>query len=286
VGERVVIADPLSAAGIQMLRSVPSLDVVETAGKGPEALHDALVDAVALIVRSETKVTADLMAKGQKLRVIARAGIGTDNIDLEEATRRGIPVLTAPGANSTSAAEHTFALLLALLRKVPAAAALLAAGKWDRKPFQGTELRGKTLGVLGLGRIGSEVARRARGFNMRVLAYDPFISAEAAQALGVELVDLPELYPQADFITIHTPLNDETRHLVNRRTLSLMKPTAYLVNTSRGPMVDHEALAEALRGKKIAGAGIDVYDTEPPESTYPLLGLENAILTPHLSWYS
>lgn len=282
MGERVVIADPLSAAGIQMLRSVPSLDVVETTGKGPEVLHDALVDAVALIVRSETKVTADLMAKGQKLRVIARAGIGTDNIDLEEATRRGIPVLTAPGANSTSAAEHTFALLLALLRKVPAASALLAAGKWDRKPFQGTELRGKTLGILGLGRIGTHVAKIAQGFGMNVIALDPYVVASHALALGVELLPLEQVLARADVLTLHLALTDETRRLLNAERLKLMKKGAVLVNTARGGLIDDAALVAALESGHVAGAALDVFEPEPLPADSVLRKAPNVLLTPHL----
>jgi D-3-phosphoglycerate dehydrogenase len=282
VAERIVVADPLSAAGVQVLRAVPAFEVIETTGKGPEVLHDALVDATALIVRSETKVTPDLMAKAPKLRVIARAGIGTDNIDLEEATRRGIPVLTAPGANSTSAAEHTFALLLALLRKVPAASALMAAGKWDRKPFQGTELRGKTLGVLGLGRIGTHVARIAQGFGMTVIALDPFVVPSHALALGVELLPLEQVLARADIVTLHLALTDDTRHLLNAQRFAQMKKGAVLVNTARGALIEDAALIAALHSGHLAGAALDVYDPEPLPAESPLRNVPNLLLTPHL----
>jgi D-3-phosphoglycerate dehydrogenase len=282
VAERIVVADPLSAAGVQLLRAVPAFDVVETTGKGPEVLHDALVDAAALIVRSETKVTADLMGKGPKLRVIARAGIGTDNIDLEEATRRGIPVLTAPGANSTSAAEHTFALLLALLRKVPAASALMAAGKWDRKPFQGTELEGKTLGILGLGRIGTRVAKIAQGFGMTVVALDPFVVASHALSLGVELLPLEQVLARADVITLHLALTDDTRHLLNAERFRLMKKGAILVNTARGGLIEDATLLDALKSGQLAGAALDVYDPEPLPADSALRSAPNVLLTPHL----
>jgi D-3-phosphoglycerate dehydrogenase len=282
VGERVVVADPLSAGGIQLLRSVSSFDVVETTGKGPDVLHDALMDAVALIVRSETKVTADLMARGPKLRVIARAGIGTDNIDLEEATRRGIPVLTAPGANSTSAAEHTFALLLALMRKVPAASALMAAGKWDRKPFQGTELRGKTLGILGLGRIGTQVARIAQAFGMTVIAIDPYVVPSQALSLGVELLSLEQVLARSDVLTLHMALTDETRHLLNAERLKLMKKGAVVVNAARGGLIDDAALVAALESGHLAGAALDVFEPEPLPAESVLRRAPNVLLTPHL----
>jgi D-3-phosphoglycerate dehydrogenase len=282
VAERVVVADPLSANGLQLLRSISALEVVETTGKPPEVLYDALVDAAALIVRSETKVTAELMAKGTKLRVIARAGIGTDNIDLEEATRRGIPVLTAPGANSTSAAEHSFALLLGLLRKVPAASALMAQGKWDRKPFQGTELRGKTLGILGLGRIGTYVAKIAQGFGMTVIALDPFVVAAHALALGVELLPLEEVLQRADVVTLHLALTPETKLLLNAERLALMKKGAVIVNTARGGLIDDAALVAALESGHLAGAALDVFEPEPLPADSILRKAPNILLTPHL----
>jgi D-3-phosphoglycerate dehydrogenase len=282
MGERVVIADRLAANGVSLLKGTTGLDVVETAGKGPEVLKDALVDAAAIVVRSETQVTAELMAAAPKLRVIARAGIGTDNIDLEEATRRGIPVLTAPGANSTSAAEQALALMLGLVRKTPAAVQSMAEGKWDRKQFEGTELRGKTLGVLGLGRIGTSVARIAQGFGMTVVALDPYVVPAHALSLGVELLPLEVVLQRADIITLHIALTDDTRHLLNADRLALMKKGAFLVNTARGALVDVTALAKALESGHLAGAALDVFEVEPLPGDSPLRKVPNLILTPHL----
>jgi len=232
VGERIVVADRLASNGLALLRSTSGLDVIETVGKGPDALKDALLDAAALIVRSETKVTGDLMAAAPKLRIVARAGIGTDNIDLEEATRRGIPVLTAPGANSNSAAEHALALMLSLCRRIPAAAQSMAEGKWDRKQFEGTELRGKTLGILGLGRIGTIVAKIAQAFGMTVIALDPFVLATHALSLGVDLLPLETVLGRADVITLHIALTEDTRHLLNAERFGLMKKGMLIVNTA------------------------------------------------------
>ncbi len=282
MAERIVVADPLSANGLQLLRSIGALEVIETTGKPPEVLYDALVDAAALIVRSETKVTPELMAKGHKLRVIARAGIGTDNIDLEEATRRGIPVLTAPGANSNSAAEHTFALLLSLLRKVPAASALMAQGKWDRKPFQGTELRGKTLGILGLGRIGTHVAKIAQGFGMTVIALDPYVVAAHALSMGVELLPLEDVLKRSDVISLHLALTEETRHLLNAERFAQAKKGAVLVNAARGGLIDDAALVAALQSGQLAGAALDVFEPEPLPADSVLRTAPNILLTPHL----
>lgn len=282
MGERVVVADRLAAPGVQLLKASQGLDVVETVGKGPEALREALVDAAALVVRSETKVTAEVMAGASKLRVVARAGIGVDNIDVAEATRRGIAVLTAPGANSTSAAEHTFALLLALARKVPWAAASLAEGKWERKAYEGVELRGKTLGILGLGRIGTQVAQVARAFGMTVVALDPYVVASHASALGVELLPLEEVLARADVISLHLALTDDTRHLINEERLKRVKRGALLVNTARGALIDDAALARALAEGRLAGAALDVFDPEPLPLDSPLRTAPNIVLTPHL----
>lgn len=281
MGERVVIADKLSANGVAILKGTGGLDIVETVGK-PDALKDALVDAAALIVRSETRVTAELMGLAPKLRVIARAGIGTDNIDLEEATRRGIPVLTAPGANSTSAAEQAFALMLALARKTPAAVQSMHEGKWDRKSFEGIELRGKTLGILGLGRIGTHVAKVAQGFGMTVIALDPYVVAAHALSLGVDLLPLEQVLARADFLTMHLALTDDTRHLLNAERLALMKKGAMIVNTARGALIDDAALIKALESGHIAGAALDVFEPEPLPADAPLRKAPNCILTPHL----
>jgi D-3-phosphoglycerate dehydrogenase len=282
VAERVVVADRLATPGLQLLRGVHGLDVIETVGRGPAVLADALVDASALIVRSETQVSAGLLAGAPKLRVVARAGIGTDNIDVEEATRRGIPVLTAPGANSTSAAEHTLALVLALVRRVPWAHASVLEGKWERKAFEGAELRGKTLGILGLGRIGTQVARLAHAFGMTVIALDPYVVAQHALSLGVELLPLDEVLARADVVTLHLALTDDTRHLINAERLRMLRPGAFLVNTARGALVDEIALVRALEDGRLAGAALDVFDPEPLPADAPLRTAPNVILTPHL----
>lgn len=282
MAERVVIADKLAANGVAVLKATRGLDVVETVGKGPDALREALADAAALIVRSETQVTAQLMAQAPRLRVIARAGIGTDNIDLPEATRRGIPVLTAPGANSNSAAEHAVALLLSLCRKIPAAAQSMAEGKWDRKSFEGTELRGKTLGILGLGRIGSMVAHLAKAFGMTVIAYDPFVSVSHATALGVELLALEHVLPRADILTLHLALTDDTRHILNAARIGALRKGAMIVNAARGALIDDAALVAALEAGHLAAAALDVFESEPLPPDSPLRKAPNVILTPHL----
>lgn len=282
MGERIVVADRLAANGLALLRGTTGLDVVETVGKGPEALKDALLDAAAIIVRSETQVTGDLMAGAPKLRIVARAGIGTDNIDLEEATRRGIPVLTAPGANSNSAAEHAVALMLSLCRKVPAAAQSMAEGKWDRKQFEGTELRGKTLGILGLGRIGTIVAKIAQAFGMTVVALDPFVLASHALSLGVEPLPLEDVLARADVLTLHIALTDETRHLLSAQRFGQMKKGVLIVNTARGALIDDAALIAALRSGQVAAAALDVFEQEPLPADSPLRQAPNLTLTPHL----
>ena len=282
MGERVVIADKLAANGVAILRNTSGIDVVETVGKGPEALRDALVDAAALIVRSETQVTKELLAQATKLRVVARAGIGTDNIDVEEATSRGIPVLTAPGANSTSAAEHAFALMLSLCRKIPAAAASMAAGKWDRKAFEGTELRGKTLGILGLGRIGSMVAKMGQAFGMTVIALDPYVVAAHALSLGVELLPLEDVLARADILTLHIALTDDTRNLLNAERLAKTKKGVMIVNTARGALINDAALIAALESGHLSAAALDVFETEPLPADSPLRKAPNLVLTPHL----
>jgi D-3-phosphoglycerate dehydrogenase len=281
VAERIVVADKLAAKGLELLRSVPGVEVVETAGQGADALHAAIADAVGIMVRSETKVPKDLMERAPKLKVIARAGVGTDTIDVAEATRRGIPVLYAPGANSTSAAEHTFALLLALVRKLPWASTHLAEGKWERKSFEGTELHGKTLGILGLGRIGSLVARIGQGFGMKVVATDPY-AGNMATLLGVPLLPLEELLRTSDIVTLHLKLTDETRKILNAERIALMKKGAVLVNVARGALVDDVALVEALKSGQLSGAALDVYDLEPLPADSVLRGAPNLLMTPHL----
>jgi D-3-phosphoglycerate dehydrogenase len=266
-----------------MLRALPGFEVVETAGKGPEALDAALGEAVALVVRSETKVTAAMIGKAPKLKVIARAGMGTDTIDVEEASRRKIPVLTAPGANSNSVAEYTFALLLALARKISPSSASLAAGKWDRKPYEGSELRDKTLGLLGLGRIGGRVASIAKGFGMTVIGYDPVVTAEQAEHLGIDLMPLDMVIQRADVLSLHVKLNSSTRHMIDERRLNLAKKGVLIVNTARGALIDDAALVKALADGRVGGAALDVYDPEPLPADSVLRTATNVLLTPHLA---
>ena len=280
---RVVIADKLGDAGIALLASSPEIHVVNLAGKSHDELVQALATATALIVRSETKVTAAMIDGAPELKVVARAGIGVDTIDVAAATRRGIAVMNAPGANTVSAAEHAIALLLSLLRHIPEAAETMRQGGWDRKRFEGSELRGKTLGVVGLGRIGGYVARVAHAFGMTIVAYDPFVTPQRAAELQARLVPIERLLEEADIVTLHVALTDDTRHILNAPRLALMKPTAFLVNTARGELVDEGALVAAVKEKRIAGAAIDVFAEEPLPKESPLRGLDRVLLTPHLA---
>lgn len=279
---RVLLADEIAAEGQQLLREVEGIDVDDRAGIDAAELVSVVGDYDALIVRSRTKVTPEVLAAARRLKVIGRAGIGVDNIEVEIATRRGIAVLNAPGGNVISAAEHALALMLALVRHIARADASLRRGEWKRSRFRGIELYGKTLGLVGAGRIGSQVARRARAFGMRVLAYDPYLSHERAEQVGIELVTLPDVLEQADIISVHTPLTEETHGLVGAKELALMKPTAYVVNAARGGVVDESALAAALSEGKLAGAALDVFEQEPVPLDHPLLQLDNVLAVPHL----
>jgi D-3-phosphoglycerate dehydrogenase len=278
----VVVADNIDEQGIDLLRKEPDFEVVSTVGAA-ERLPRELSRAQALLVRSSTRVTEELLAHAPLLRVVGRAGIGVDNIDVQAATRHGIAVINAPGANTVSAAEHAFALLLALVRRVPWASASMRRGEWDRKSFGGTELRGKVLGLVGLGRIGAHVSGIARAFGMDVIAYDPVLSGEGAKQLHVHLVELDNLLERADVISLHAPITDETRHLLNKQRLALMKPTAVVINTARGGLIDTEALCDAVESGKLAGAALDVFDPEPLACDSPLRNCGNIILTPHLA---
>src|SRR5713101_9487801 len=259
---RVVVADRVAKSGLDLLSGTPEIEVVDVAGK-PAELDKAIASAHALIVRSETRVTASLMAHAPNLRVVARAGTGVDTIDVPAATRRGIAVMNTPGANTVSAGEHAMGLLLALVRRIPDAAAAMRRGEWDRKRFEGTELRGKTMGVVGLGRIGGHVAQLARAFGMEVVGHDPYLLPERAGELQVKLLPLDELLRQADVVTLHVAHTSETHHLINAARLQRMKPTAVLVNTARGELVDEVALADAIKEKRIGGAALDVFSVEP-----------------------
>jgi D-3-phosphoglycerate dehydrogenase len=280
---RVLVADSLSKRGIDELGTEGSLEVTVRTGLSEAELIEAIPDFSALVVRSQTKVTEAVLKAGRRLRVVGRAGVGVDNVNLEAATRRGVIVMNTPGGNTISTAEHTFSLLLAVARKIPQAHGNLRSGKWDRKEFEGTELYNKTLGIIGMGRIGSELSRRAIAFGMRVLAYDPYLSASRARSLQVELVEeLDELLPLADFLTLHTPLTPETHHLLNAARLTKTKRGARLINCARGGLIDESALLESLGNGQLAGAALDVFETEPLPPDSPLRHVPNLILTPHL----
>ena len=276
---KVLVSDPLSEEGIKILREYAQVDV--KTGLKPEEIIPIIGDYDALAVRSQTKVTADIIKAGKKLQVIGRAGVGVDNIDVKEATRQGIIVVNAPTGNTISAAEHTIALMLSLARNIPQANTVLKSGVWKRSDFMGTEIRGKTLGIIGLGNVGSEVARRARGLEMRLIARDPFISADHAHNLQVELVPLKKLLKESDFITLHTKLTASTKGLIGAKELALVKPTVRIINTARGALIDEEALAKAVKEKRVAGAAIDVFPTEPTTESI-LFEDNNIIVTPHL----
>jgi len=276
---KVVVADKISDRGVHLLKEQPGWNIVLAT---KDTLNAEIADADALIVRSATKVTAELLDRAKKLRAVGRAGVGVDNIDLDEATKRGVLVMSTPGGNAISVAEHTFALLLALARQVPRLDKAIHEGRWEKSSAAGTEVRGKTLGLIGLGRIGSEVAVRAEAFDMRVLAYDPYISEAAAHEISVELVPLEKLLAESDFVSLHTALSPATQNLINAATIQKMKKGARVINTARGELIDEAALADALRSGKFAGAALDVFMEEPPTNS-PLVGLPNVIATPHVA---
>ena len=278
---KILVSDDVSESGLAPLRAA-GFTVEKRTGLKPAELCALLPDYEGLVVRSETKVTAEVLAAGARLRAIGRAGVGVDNIDVAAATARGIIVMNAPDGNTMTTAEHTLALLLALARRVPQAHASLRAGLWERKKFVGVELRGKTLGVVGLGRIGRVVAHRALAFGMKVIAHDPFIAPAQAQEFEFELLALAEVCARADFLTIHTPLTNETRGIIGARELAQMKPDARVINCARGGLVDEHALYDALKERRIAGAALDVFEQEPPPTDHPLLQLDEVITTPHL----
>src|SRR5216110_256368 len=280
---KVLIADAISQRGVDELSRDDSLDVVVRTGLSENELVDLIADFSALIVRSETKVTAKVLAAAMRLRVIGRAGVGVDNVDVETATRRGIVVLNAPGGNTISTAEHAFSLLLCVARKIPQADANVRSKHWDKKNFEGVELYNKTLGIIGMGRIGGELSRRAIAFGMRVVAYDPYLSASRARSLQVELVDeLDDLLTSADFISLHTPLTAETRHILDAARLQRTKRGVRIINCARGGLIDENALLKALQDGHVAAAALDVFETEPLPAESPLCGAPNLVLTPHL----
>lgn len=279
---RVLLADSIAPEGVAILESADGLEVDDRNDLDEEELRSVIGGYQALIVRSRTQVTKEVLDKASELKVIGRAGVGVDNIDLDVATRRGIVVLNAPGGNTVSAAELTFSLALAMIRNIPQADASVRRGEWDRTKFKGVELDGKTLGLVGAGRIGTEVARRARAFGMRVVVYDPYLSKQRAEQHHMELVTLPDLLEESDLVSLHCPLTEETKGLIGSKELALMKKSAYLVNAARGGVVDEDALAEALAEGRLAGAALDVYAREPIDTESPLLELNNVVLSPHL----
>ena len=277
---KILVSDKLAQEGIDILKEA-GFQVDYKVGQSPEALKAAIKGYEAIIIRSQTKLTKDIIMAASKLKIIGRAGVGLDNVDIESATKKGVIVMNAPGGNTISTCEHTMAMILSLARKIPFGHSSLKRRLWERPKFKGRELYSKTLGIIGLGRIGKEVAKRAIAFGMKVTAYDPFISPAAAESLGIKTMELDKLIAGADIITVHTPLTNETRGLISQRQLSLMKPQTLLINCARGGIIDDDALYTALKDKKIAGAALDVFDHEPPIDS-KLIELDNVVVTPHL----
>jgi D-3-phosphoglycerate dehydrogenase len=279
---RILVCDGLEKAGVDLLRSTPGIVVDERPALDAGELARIMGDYDALIVRSKTRVTADLIERAQNLRVVGRAGTGVDNIDVAAATRRGIVVMNAAAGNTVTTAEHTMAMLMALARQIPQAVVSTKAGKWEKNRFLGVELKGKTLGIIGLGRIGAAVAERSRAFGMTIIACDPYFTPEVARELGFEMVSLDELFARSDFITLHTPLTEETKGLIDAAAIAKMKPGVRIVNCARGGLIDEQALAEAIEAGKVAGAALDVFAQEPTPADNRLLALDQVITTPHL----
>jgi len=279
---RVLITDNLAPAGLELLKQTPGIEVDVRSGLSPEQVREALKEADGIIIRSGTKLTPELLDGQPRLKVIVRAGVGVDNIDLNAATREGIVVMNTPAGNTTSTAEHTITMMMALSRNIGPAAASMRDGKWERKKFTGSQLSGKTLAVIGLGRIGLSVAHRATAMEMKILGYDPFMSAERAAEHGIELhTDIDSLIDKCDYLTVHTPLTDETRSLINADRMARMKPGARIINCARGGIVDEADLADAIESGQIAGAALDVFTTEPPTDAR-LTSLPQVLATPHL----
>ncbi|MCU0651569.1 MAG: phosphoglycerate dehydrogenase [Candidatus Omnitrophica bacterium] len=279
---KILVSDPLSEEGVKILKDVKEFQVDVITELKPEKLKEIIKDYQALIVRSATKVTKEIISAASGLKVIGRAGVGLDNVDLEAATQKGIIVMNTPAGNTISTAEHTVSMILALSRNIPQATASTKKGEWKRSKFMGVELYNKVLGIVGFGRIGTEVAKRALSFGMKILAYDPFLSREVAEGLGVEIVELNDLFGRSDYITVHTPLTEETRHLISTKEFAIMKPGVRVINCARGGIVDELALAEAIKQGKVAGAAMDVFEKEPVSPESELLKLDNVIVTPHL----
>jgi len=280
---KVLITDGMAKDGLEILEAATELEIDVRKGLPKEEFLEIVGDYDAVIVRSASTVTAEIIEAATKLKAIGRAGIGVDNVDVEAATKKGIVVMNTPEANAITTAEHTISLMLSLARRIPEAHASLKAGKWERSKFKGIEIYGKTLGCIGLGNIGKLVAERAMGLKMNVIAYDPFLTQEAADKLGVELVSLDELLKRADVITVHTPLTPETKDLINKDTFEKTKPGLIIINCARGGVINEQDVTDAVKSGKIAGAAFDVYTSEPPEKDNPILSIdENIVMTPHL----
>ncbi|MFH1248246.1 MAG: phosphoglycerate dehydrogenase, partial [Candidatus Omnitrophota bacterium] len=279
---KILVSDALSEEGLKILKDNKDFQVDVKVGMKPEELKQVIKDYDALLVRSATKVTKDIIAEAKKLKVIGRAGVGLDNVDLPAATEKGIVVMNTPAGNTISTCEQTFSLMLALARNIPVANSTTKAGEWKRSKLMGIELYQKTLGIIGLGRIGSELAKRAISFGMKVLAYDPYLSKEAAERQGILMVELADIYKQADFITVHVPLTENTKSMISDKEFSLMKKTARVINCARGGIINEQALARAIKEGKIAGAALDVFEKEPPDPASELLKMDNVVVSCHL----
>ncbi|MGB7969093.1 MAG: phosphoglycerate dehydrogenase, partial [Methanobacterium sp.] len=278
--KKVLIADQINEKGIDELSGIA--EVVSNFTITKEELLDVIKDFDAIIVRSRTKVTREVIEASPKLKIIARAGVGVDNVDVQAATERGVMVINAPESTSITVAEHTMGLMLALSRKIAIADSSVKQGKWEKSRFMGIELNGKTLGVIGMGRIGSQVVTRSKAFGMSTIVYDPYITKKTALELGVTVVDLETLIKKSDVMTIHVPLTNETKHLISKEQFEMMKENAFIINCARGGIINEDDLFEALSTNKIRGAGLDVFENEPPKDS-PLLGLDNIVLTPHIA---
>lgn len=279
---KILVSDKLANEGLEILRAVKEFQVDLKPGMTPAELKAIIKDYDALIVRSETKVTAEILEAADKLKVIGRAGVGLDNVDLPAATRKGVVAMNTPAGNTTSTAEHTMSLILALSRNIAQAAASMKAGKWDRSKFSGVELYGKTLGIVGLGRIGATVAGFAKAFGMKVFAFDPFLSKEVAAKMGIEIVEFEKLIKESDYITVHIPKTAETTDIISDKEFGMMKKNVRVLNCARGGIINEKALIKALEEKRIAGCALDVFDVEPLPTDSPLLKFDNCIMTPHL----
>ncbi len=279
---KVLVSDKLSSTGVDILERAPGLSVDVKTGMSPDELKAVIGEYDALVIRSATKVTSEILEVASKLKAVGRAGIGVDNVDIPQATKRGIVVMNTPGGNTVTTAEHAISMMCSLARHIPQANATMKEGKWEKKLYMGVELMNKTLGIIGIGNIGTIVAERAQGLAMNVIAFDPYISESAAAKMGVELVNLDDLYKRSDFISIHVPRTDETANMLNIEAFKKMKPEVRIINCARGGIVNEADLAEAVEKGMVAGAAFDVYSSEPPEEDNPLRALDSVIMTPHL----